>query len=266
MSSQYRVQVLDRAVAILTALRDRPGDCSLADLCKVLGLHKSTVHRLIMVLERHRLVDKHPLTGRYRLGLKLFEFGSKAIAALDLQERARPYLRRVLEETGETVNLSVLDQGEVLYIEKMETHKNLRMAASIGHRFPAHCTALGKAILAEMPDDQVDALLGRLPLKGQTPNSIIHAAALKSELKATRVRGYAIDNEENEEGARCVGVAVRNHLGRPVASISVSGPSFRMNKAKVQLVAKSLINAGAALSADLGYKPMKAAVARVATN
>jgi len=118
LDSPYRVQVLDRALALLDTIGDQKSTLSLAELCISQGLHKSTVHRLLMVLESHRLVDKNPETGRYRLGLKLFELGSKAIASLDLRELALPHMTRVQRETEETVNFAVMDKGEVLYIAK----------------------------------------------------------------------------------------------------------------------------------------------------
>jgi DNA-binding IclR family transcriptional regulator len=232
---------MDRALAILDALGSRQGDSSLSELCAELHLHKSTLHRLIMVLEGQRLVDKNADTGRYRLGLKLFELGSKAIASLDLREQARPYLKLIQRDTEETVNLAVLDQGEVLYIAKIEPQRNLRMAAHVGHRFAAYCTALGKAILAELSEEEVDSILRSCEMKVRTPNTITSPLILKDELRIIRARGYAIDDEENDEGARCVGVAVRDQNGRPVAAISVSGPASRMTKSKVPAVAKVLI-------------------------
>jgi DNA-binding IclR family transcriptional regulator len=253
-TSPYRVQVLDRALAILTVLGNQQGESSLAELCAALNLHKSTVHRLIMVLERHGLVGKNPITGRYRLGLRLFEMGSKAIAALDIREHARPFLVRVQQETQETVNLAILDQGEVLYVEKVEPHRNLRMAASLGGRFPAHSTALGKAMLAGLPEPEVDAILQTHGMKARTPNTITSAADLKAELRTVRAQGYAIDDEENEEGARCVAAAALDHFGRPLVAISVSGPAFRVNKAKVSLIAKSVVEAAEELSGVLGHK------------
>jgi IclR family KDG regulon transcriptional repressor len=226
-SSVYKLQVMDRALAILDVLGSVQGDSSLSELCVALNLHKSTLHRLMMVLERHRLVDKNPDTGRYRLGLKLFELGSKAIASLDL--------------------------GEVLYIAKIEPQRNLRIAAHVGHRFPAYCTALGKAMLAELPDPEVDAILRGCDMKVRTPNTITSPAMLKDELRMIRSRGYSIDDEENDEGARCVGVAVRDQRGRPVAAISVSGPASRVTKSKVPDIAKVVIRSAEALSRELGY-------------
>jgi DNA-binding IclR family transcriptional regulator len=254
-TSPYRVQVLDRALGILDVLGAEKADCSLTELCAALRLHKSTVHRLVMVLERHRLVDKSPDTGRYRLGFKLFELGSKAIAALDLREHARPHLNRVLKETEETVHFCILDQGEVLYIEKMEPQRSVRMASSVGRRAPAYCTAVGKAMMAELPEGEVDEIVQRYGLKQITTKTITTAAGLKSNLRIIRARGYAIDNEENEEGVRCIGASVRDYLGRPVAAISVSAPSFRMTKGAIQLIASAVMRGASALSRELGYNP-----------
>ena len=260
-SSVYKVQVMDRALAILDVLGSKQGDSSLTELCIELHLHKSTLHRLMMVLESHRLVDKNPDTGRYRLGLKLFELGSKAIASLDLREQARPHLTRVQQETEETVNFAVLDQGEVLYIAKIEPQRNLRMAAHVGHRFPAYCTALGKAMLAELTEPEVDSILQGCEMRARTPNTITSPAILKDELRIIRARGYSVDDEENDEGARCVGVAVRNQNGSPVAAISVSGPASRVTKSKVPIIAKVLVRSAEELSRELGYDGKKSIAA-----
>src|SRR6267142_3802839 len=150
--SPYRVQVLDRALAALEVLAGRSSECSLVEICGTLKLHKSTAHRLMMVLEQHRLVDKNPDTGRYRLGLKLFEFGSKAIGAIDLRRQARPHLNRLLQEINETVHFCILDDGQVFYVEKVEPERSVRMACTVGSRAPAYCTAVGKAMLAELTD------------------------------------------------------------------------------------------------------------------
>jgi DNA-binding IclR family transcriptional regulator len=251
-SSVYKLQVMDRALAILDVLGAASTDSSLPELCIALNLHKSTLHRLMMVLESHRLVDRNPDTGRYRLGLKLFELGSKAIASLDLRELALPHLTRVQHETQETVNFAVIDKGEVLYLAKIEPQRNLRIAAHVGHRFPAYCTALGKAMMAELPDAEVDAIIAGCEMKVRTPNTITSPVILKEELRMIHSRGYSIDDEENDEGARCVGVAVRNQRGAPVAAMSVSGPASRVTKSKVPEIAEILICAAQAFSRELG--------------
>jgi DNA-binding IclR family transcriptional regulator len=263
--SPYRVQVLDRALAALDVLADRSTECSLVEICTALKLHKSTVHRLLMVFEQHHLVDKNPETGKYRLGLKLFELGSKAIAMLDLGETSRRFLLRLQRDTQETVNLGILDQGDVLYVAKIDSQQNLRMVARVGHRYPAYCTSMGKAMLAGLSEPEVDAIIRRSSLKAKTPNTITTPAALKADLKRIRDRGYAIDDEENEEGARCVGAAVWDHMNRPRAAVSISAPAFRMDDAKLAEVAKAVVRAASDLSHELGYRGDKKDLAVAAT-
>jgi DNA-binding IclR family transcriptional regulator len=253
-SSPYRVQVLDRALAVLEVLANSSSECGLAELCTALSLHKSTVHRLMMVLQQHRLVDKNPETGRYRLGLRLFEFGSKAIAVLDLRGHARPHLDRLQRELGETVFFCILDEGQVLYLEKVESQQSVRTACMVGSRAPAYCTAVGKAMLAELPEAEVSDIVRRWGLKAITANTITTAAALKAELRAVRSRGYAIDNEEKEQGLRCVSAPVRGHSGKMFAALSVSGPAFRVTRERVPEIAKAVMRVANDLSAELGYQ------------
>jgi DNA-binding IclR family transcriptional regulator len=253
--SPYRVQVLDRALAALQILADRGSECSLAELCTLMKLHKSTVHRLMMVLEQHRLVDKNPDTGRYRLGLKLFELGSKALGTTDLRRHARPYLDRLQRELGETVFFCMLDEGQVFYLEKIESQQSVRTGCTVGSRAPVHCTAVGKAMLAELGDTEVNGIVRRWGLKSMTEKTITTASALKTELKAIRSRGYAIDNEEKEEGLRCVSAAVRGDSGKLLAALSVSGPAFRVTQDRVPEIGRAVMQAAGELSQQLGYKP-----------
>jgi len=260
--SPYRVQVLDRALAALAILANSSSDCSLAELCPALKLHKSTVHRLMMVLEQHRLVVKNPETGRYRLGLRLYELGSRAIDGLDLRGRARPYLDRLQDKFGETVFFCILDEGQVFYVEKVESQRSVRTACTVGSRAPAYCTAVGKAMLAELPDAEVSKIVHRWKLKPVTRNTITTANALKDELKAVRARGYAIDDEEKEEGLRCVGAAVRSHSRKLAAAMSISGPAFRMTNERIPVIGQAVTRAANELSAELGYEGVPHEVAR----
>ncbi len=255
--SPYQVQVLDRALAILQMLSAEGPDLSLSEISTKLGLHKSTVHRLIMVLERHKLVERNSDNGRYRLGLKLFELGTKAVSKLDLRGRARPVLERLVLETSETVHLCILDDTEVVYLDKVEPARSVRMASSVGRRNPAYCTAVGKAILAWLPEERVESIVRKHGLKAVTANTITSFLELKTELAAIRERGYAVDNEEIEEGVRCVGCVVRDFSGGPVAAISVSGPAFRVTQEKVKGISRPVVAAANALSAELGFKQSK---------
>src|SRR5260370_5935279 len=250
--SPYKVQVLDRALAALAILAKSSSDCSLAELCPALKLHKSTVHRLMMVLEQHRLVVKNPDTGRYRLGLRLYELGSRAIDGLDLRGRARPYLDRLQAEFGETVFLCILDEGQVFYVEKVESQQSVRTACTVGSRAPAYCTAVGKAMLAELPEGEVSKIVRRWGLKPVTANTLKTATALKAELSAVRSRGYASDDEEKEEGLRCVSAAVRGHSGKLFGAMSVSGPAFRMTKERIPEISQAVMLGANELTVDLG--------------
>lgn len=254
--SPYRVQVLDRALAALAALAESTTECSLAELCPTLGLHKSTTHRLMMVLEQHRLVVKNPDTGRYRLGLRLYELGSRAIDGLDLRGRARPYLDRLQERFGETVFFCILDEGQVFYVEKVESERSVRTACKVGSRAPAYCTAVGKAMLADLPEAEMAKIVRRWGLKAVTANTITTIPRLKAELKAVRSRGYAIDDEEKEEGLRCVGAVVRAHSRKLSAAMSISGPAFRMTKERIPEVGQALMQAAGDLSRELGYREL----------
>ena len=262
VKSPYQIQVLDRALAILDLLSAEGPDLSLGEVSDKLELHKSTVHRLIMVLERHKLIERNSVNGRYRLGLKLFELGTRAVSQLDLRERARPVLERLVLETSETVHLCILDDTEVVYLDKVEPTRSVRMASSVGRRNPAYCTAVGKAILAYLPESQVEAIVRKHGLKAMTANTITSFLELKAELAGIRERGYAVDNEEIEEGVRCVGCVVRDFSGGPVAAISVSGPAFRISREKAKSVSRPVIAAANALSAELGFKPEHVAFAR----
>src|SRR5215472_1437138 len=254
-SSPYKVQVLDRSLAIIDALANARDDASLAELAEKVKLHKSTVHRLTSILERHRIVERDSRSGRYRLGLRLFELGSIAMGRFNIRDRAHPHLEKLLYEVDETVHLCALDAGEVLYLDKMEPARSVRMASRIGRRNPVHCTSVGKAILAHLTEAEQDEILQKHGLRRLTTKTVTTPAELKAEFKLIRERGYALDNEENEEGVRCIGAAVLDHSGRPVAAISVSAPSFRLPMDKVPAVAASVCRAAAALSQESGYQP-----------
>jgi DNA-binding IclR family transcriptional regulator len=263
-SSQYRVQVLERSLGILELLSSNGPELSLIELSEQLRLHKSTTHRLLGVLEQHRFVEKSSSSGKYRLGLKLFELGSKAIADLNWRERARRHLQRLAFDTGETAHLCILDDGEVLYLEKVEAPRTVRVPSIVGRRYPAHCGGAGKALLAFQPEEEIDELIKRRGLKSYTRNTFTTPAQLKEGLRLVRERGYAVDNEEFEEGLECIGAPIKDYSGKVIAAISIAGPTFRMTEEKIAVLARSVIEAAQELSADLGYQEETAKIARTA--
>lgn len=255
--SPYQVQVLDRALSILDILAGDGAEFTPAAVSEQLGLHKSTTHRLLAVLERHRLVWRNPQSGRYRLGLKLFELGSKAVAQLDLRERVRPYLERLVLQTGETAHLCILNDGEMLSLANVESPRTLRTPSTIGRRTPLHCTSVGKALLAFMPEDEAATIIKGRELQAYTRKTITKLARLKTEWRLVRERGYAVDDEEIEDGLRCIGAPVRDYSGRVVAAISIAGAAFRLTDERIPLVAREVMDAADRFSAELGYQEVE---------
>jgi len=238
----YKVQALDRAFAVLDLLGESDTPLGLAQVASSLQLHKSTAHRFLMVLERHRMV-----------GLRLFDFGNRAIEQYDLRDRAQAHLRRLVAETEETAHLCILEGAHVIYIDKIEPARSVRMITRIGASNPVHCTSVGKAILAFMPEERIVDVLRRTRFERFTHRTVGTSEALRVELEKTRRRGYAVDDEELEEGLRCIAVPVLDGQRQPVAAVSVSGPSFRVTAQKLPAIANHLLQCVRGISVDMGF-------------
>lgn len=249
---RYRVQVLDRSFHILDALAAARDEVSPAELASSLRLHKSTVHRLLIVLENQRFI-RRTTDGRYGLGTKLIEMGSRAMEQLDLGAHAVPFLRRLADETGETAHVSILSGIEMISIANVPSRWTLTTPSTVGRRTQIYCTSVGKAFIAFLPEERLAALLGRLSYAPHTRRTITSPSALLVELARVRKRGYAVDNEEVEEGLRCIGAPVRDYTGEVVASISIAGPVFRVQRGRVVELSRAVVQAAGDLSADLGY-------------
>lgn len=248
----YRVQVIERAVDILQVLSEDSRELGAGELSERLALHKSTVHRLLTVLDQHRLIRRNAETGRYTLGLRLFEFGTRAVRGLQLRDQAQPYLDQLARETGETAHICVFDNGEMVSVAYAEGPRSIRMPATVGRRTTAYCSAVGKAVLAFLPESVLEEVLAR-PLRARTEKTLVTRSALLADLRQVRIRGYAVDNEEREEGLRCVGAPVWNYSGEVAAGVSVAGPSFRITRTRVPTIARAVVAMTRRLSADLGY-------------
>ena len=250
----YKVQVLDRAINILEFIgRQSSGEAALPELSAAMKLHKTTTHRIAHVLESRGLLRRGLDSNRYRLGLHLYDLGCQALDHVNIRDEARPLMTRVAYEVGETVHLALLDRAEVLYIERIEAQRSLTMGSKLGARNPVYCTALGKAILAHVPEAEVDRILAGSRMEARTGNTITNVLALKRELERIRDRGYAIDDEEIEEGIRCIGAPILNVSDRAVAAISISGPSSRITPDRYQLIGKTIVKAAQELSARMGH-------------
>lgn len=248
----YKVQALDRAFAVLDLLGESDTPLGLAQVAASLQLHKSTAHRFLMVLERHHMVERTG-TGKFRLGLRLFDLGNRAIEQYDLRDRAQPHLRRLVAETEETAHLCILEQARVIYIDKIEPARSVRMITRIGASNPVHCTSVGKAILAFLPEERIADIIRRTRFERFTHRTISNAEGLRAEIEKTRRRGYAVDDEELEEGLRCIAVPILDAQRQPVGAVSISGPSFRVTAQKLPAIANHLLHCVRGISADMGF-------------
>ena len=250
----YHVRVVDRVFAILEELADgsaKFGDVALAER---LGLHKSTVHRLLAVMQHNGFVEREPASTKYRLGWRIFELGMAAASRLDILERAKPYVTQLVEATGETAHLGVLRQGQVVSLVNVESRYTVRTPATVGRHIPLHCTSQGKAILAFFPPDQVARQLKGYVFTRHSANTIVSKDRFLADLALVASRGYAVDNEEFEEGLRCIAAPVRDHSGEVAGAISIAGPTFRVTGPRLPALSREVKRVAAELSAALGYR------------
>lgn len=252
-SRSVTIQSVDRAVEILERMAKRGGCASLSDLAHDLGLSRSTVHGLLATLKQRGLVAQET-NSLYVLGIKLFELGTVAVSRLDLRTSAGPVLQRLVDEFQETAHLVVADGLEVIYIDKRECSRSMRIVSQVGYRLPAYCTAVGKAILAFMPTEELDRLLASAELRAWTQNTITDKQLLKAELEKIRRCGYALDNEEIFEGLSCVGAPIRDHTRQVVGALSIAGPSVRLGPDRRAEIVRAVVAAAAQVSYQLGYR------------
>ncbi|WP_017728992.1 IclR family transcriptional regulator [Halalkalibacterium ligniniphilum] len=247
------IQSVDRALQILDLFNEYETELKITDISERMMLHKSTVHSLLKTLQKHRYIEQNEENGKYRLGLKLFERGSFVINSIDIREVAKPYLHDLSEKTNQTIHLVILDGREGVYIDKVEGGDSYVVYSRIGRRIPIHCSGVGKALVAFKSEEELDKLLDGYEFIRRTENTITNKKDFLKELEEIRRKGYAIDNQENEPGIRCVALPVRDHTGEVVAAISISSPVMRVNDEKLNEYVELLKKETEALSVKLGY-------------
>ncbi|AGL01782.1 IclR family transcriptional regulator [Desulfoscipio gibsoniae] len=248
------VQSVDRSLAILEALAKHREPIALTVLSVKLGLNISTVHRLLNTLIVAGFVEQEPNQGHYRLGLKTFEIGNAALYNLDIRSIAKPYLKELVDRCSETANLSVLNRGEVVYIDQVESPNIVKMFAKPGTRGPAYCTASGKVLLAALPPGELNQIIKETKFYKYTDSTITDPELLKKELAKVNQQNYASDLGELEEGVQCVAAPIRSHEGKIIAAISVSGPDARISQGFPQAeLIKLITEAANRISLQLGF-------------
>ena len=234
----------------------KAGEIGVSNLSREKGLNRSNVHRILSTFEFLGYVEKNSNNKKYRPSLRLFELGNLIIQRNGLIKISHPFLEKLGLKFGETNNLAVLDKGEVIYIDKVESSEALRMDLAIGRRVPAYCTALGKILLAGFSEEQLNQYVKRTRFAKRTPNTL-SKEGLKKQLVEIRERGFAIDDEELHLGIRCIAAPIRNHSGNIIASISIAGPSTRMTLKKLDSTKGTIIDTALEISKQLGFKTEK---------
>ncbi len=245
------LQSVSRALRSLEMIAEA-GELGVTDLGRRLGVHKATASRLASALAERGLVERDPVTDKYRLGFGLIRLAGAAMAGLDLVSTARPILEDLADRTGETVNLGVLSGDGVVYIDQITSTRSVVAVSWVGRRTPLHCTSNGKVLLAHMDEGGRERLLSG-DLERPTPNTVVDPARIRLQLHEIRVRGYAQTLEELEEGLNAVAAPVRQADGEVVASLSVSGPAFRIRPMDLPRVGRATMEAAAAISRRLGF-------------
>jgi DNA-binding IclR family transcriptional regulator len=249
-SSEKIIQSVDRAIKILRCF-DNYEELGITEISKMLNLHKSTTFGLVSTLHANGILEQNENTGKYKLGLELYRLGTKV--NLSLRTIVLPYLERLVEMYEETANLVVMQGLSVVYLEKVESSHSMRISTSVGGRKPLYCTAVGKAILAHLPPDELNRKLDKMELVKFTDNTITCKDELKKALIEIKEKGYAKDNEEMEIGLCCIAAPILNQYGYPIGAISVSGPKSRMNSELDIKVGKVLVEFTMEISKKLGY-------------
>jgi len=251
---RVRLSSVANSIRLTKAFSEDEYEMGISALAMRLGLAKSTVHRLATTLVEYDILEQNKETGKYRLGLALFELGTMVRRKMDTNSGAQVQIHALADETGETVQLAILDHLSVLYIRIRESRQAVRMSSGLGSRAPAHCTGVGKALIAFQPPEIVQQIIDN-GLKRYTQGTITDPERLRAELATIRQKGYAIDDEEIEVGLRCIAAPIRDHSGQVTAAISVAAPVQRMTKRNLQATIPSVIAAADAISRRLGYLP-----------
>jgi IclR family acetate operon transcriptional repressor len=244
-----------RAFSIIEYLAEREDWVSLRALSRDMHLVPATAYRFLTTLKGLGYVQQHPDDSRYQLTLKFAWVASRVLERTQLRRIAHPHMEQLTAVTNETTHLAVVEDSQVVYIDKVDNYQAMKMRSRIGTRGCLHSTAVGKSMLAHLPQEEREAILGEMQLPSLTKNTLTEPALFRSHLEEIRKRGYAVDDEENEVGIRCIGVPLFDHAARVVGAISISGWTITMTPERLPQLAGVLQDTCQAISKELGYVP-----------
>lgn len=245
---------VERALSILECVAEETNGLTNSEISRRLKIPKSSASYLLRTLEYRGYLRRSDDDGRYRLGLKVLGLGHRALSGMDLRRIALPTLMKLVEGTGLTAHLAILDHGRAVYIERAEHPGFIKMNTWVGRDLPVHSTSVGKAVLAYLPQQECDALLEKEGLTQQTDKTITSRSEFLEELKNVRTRGYALDDEENSLGVRCVAAPVFEAPGRARAAVGVSGTTVQLTRELLPQIAEQVCKAARSVSRQIGYQ------------
>lgn len=250
---RYYIEALGRGLQILEVFSGELPSLTLTDITSAVGLDKSTAFRSIYTLEKLGYLERDPETKRYRPGLKVLRLGFTVLNSLEIAQIARPYLKALSAECGETTNMTIRDGAEIVYVARNSTQQIISVNLQLGSRLPVYCTSMGKVQLAELSRQQLCDLLGEGPYPKMGPNAITTLDALVTEVDEVRHQGYAINDEELTVGLRSVAAPIRGTEGQVVAAINISVPGARVSRHELEVrLAPMVMHAGRQISSALG--------------
>lgn len=254
---KYLTQSVERALNILEMLAGKKGGMGVTELSRSLNLRKPTVHRLLSTLRSKNFVQQDPRTEKYMLGWKILQMKSTIPEYADLKMAATPFMEKLVKESGQTCNLAVLDKNnaEIIYIKSIESDKLIRAgAANAGRRSPVYYTALGKILVAFLPDEEQKEVIGRIKFIRLSPYTITSAQKFRKEMEKIRKFQFALDDREGDEESRCIAGPVRNSTGEVIAAISISGSTQSITDERIPGLSKMVRKTAEKISCKLGYK------------
>jgi DNA-binding IclR family transcriptional regulator len=247
---------IERAMGIFEAVAERKSGLTLSEICRHLEIPKSSASYLLRTLKNLGYLHLDPATGKYRLGLKVMSLGQRVEIGTDVKEAALPGMQKLVEKTNLTAHLAVLDHGEAVYVAKIEPPSFIQMNTWVGKRMQVNSTGVGKALAAYLKQSDVEAILKQHGMKKRTAKTLTVYANFWRELEKVQAKGYAVDDEENSLGARCVAVPIFDSLGNAVAAIGLSGTTEQITKTSINKIVELVKEAAQKSSAKLGYNPV----------
>ena len=236
---------------------ERP-ELSLAEISREVDAHKSSVFRVLTTLEAAGFLEKDPLSGKYRLGLKILDLAGRVWGRYDIRQISAPFMEELARQTEEVIHLAVLDGADIVYLEKKGQGQILTVATRVGGRNPAYASSMGKILLADLSESELKGILGQGKLKKLTPNTIDEIPKLIKELASIRKQGFALDNEETFPGIRCVGAPIRDARGRVIAAVSATVPAQRMDDKRIRELWRLVTNTARMISERVVANKMEA--------